>query len=359
MSTDERSIAIKASALCAGFAVGAIVARAALERGVDGGIRDVREFLVRVRVIVRERVVRALETTQTVSMSAPFSTAVEAEDEDVDAALVEKFHKCANQFKLLLIDADAYFEPGVKAKMYGLYKRCQCSFDTDAVRPTNPLDVVGRAKYDAWKSVRNLSRREAMESYVETFREWGERYEELLAIEKAQKRDEKGFTDADKKAAEEFHDDDNELKVFGRAWSMGGAHSQPIVPTQEEESSSDDVEALIAACRAGDEDAAVKALQNGADLNERDSHGRTPLHWCADGGHTKLAMHLCLLKADVNAQDKYGQTPLHYSVSLEDAETANLLLDWGADPSMEDAESDTPESIGLWELAGARTLEGE
>jgi ankyrin repeat protein len=60
------------------------------------------------------------------------------------------------------------------------------------------------------------------------------------------------------------------------------------------------------------------------------------------------------LKADVNARDRYGQTPLHFSVNLDDTETVNLFLDWGADPSIADEEGETPESLGIWQLAAAR-----
>jgi hypothetical protein len=65
-------------------------------------------------------------------------------------------------------------------------------------------------------------------------------------------------------------------------------------------------------------------------------------------------MHLALLDADVNARDTHGHTPLHYAVNLEDAETSNVLLDWGADVSIEDTEGETPESLGLWSLVPAR-----
>jgi hypothetical protein len=45
---------------------------------------------------------------------------------------------------------------------------------------------------------------------------------------------------------------------------------------------------------------------------------------------------------------------LHFSVNLDDTETVNLFLDWGADPSIADEEGETPESLGIWQLAAAR-----
>ena len=72
------------------------------------------------------------------------------------------------------------------------------------------------------------------------------------------------------------------------------------------------------------------------------------MHWCADGGHSKLAMNLAVLKAEINVQDKYGQTPLHFSVNLDDVDMINTLLDWGADPNIADDDGETPESLGIW-----------
>ena len=281
------------------------------------------------------------------------------EDEDV-RALERRFTRCAGQFKKLLVDADAYFEPGFKAKMYGLYKRCTKDFDREfeGGKTFGALDVVARAKYEAWKEVKDLTREEAMERYVRTFEMWGAKRDSMRP--KTATRDADGFTEEDRLAAEEFHARDEEKKeVYANMWSMNRSQSRPAPLKDDDEASesaskSGELGALSAACKAGDEDAAMKAIEGGADVNERDALGRTPLHWCADGGHSKIAMHLALLKADVNARDRYGQTPLHFSVNLDDTEAVNLFLDWGADPSIADEEGQTPESLGIWQLAAAR-----
>lgn len=355
MPSDARAIAVKSCAYVAGAACGAALACVAREATLEDA-RSLPRALVTLRTALR-RVLDAIDGAAVVEgdESGRMKVVVaRGDEEDVDEELERTFHRCANQFKNLLIDADAYFEPGLKAKMYGLYKRCTSDFDRDAVKPMNRLDVVGRAKYEAWVSVKNLSRREAMETYVRTFREWGEKQNAQDAVE----IDEEGYTEADRKAAEEFHAEEEQMvKRVDGEWSMGGRPSQPVIAEDDEDDEAlqvDPIGPLIAACKMGDEDAAMLALKGGADVNERDAHGRTPLHWCADGGHVKLAMNLALLQADVNAQDEYGQTPLHFSVHLEDAETANLLLDWGADPSVADSQGDTPESLGLWEVAGER-----
>src|SRR5262245_37187536 len=49
-------------------------------------------------------------------------------------------------------------------RLYALYKQAT-SGDVDGKRP-GMLDIRGRAKYDAWQSVRGMSRERAMTEYV-------------------------------------------------------------------------------------------------------------------------------------------------------------------------------------------------
>jgi len=68
-------------------------------------------------------------------------------------------------------------------------------------------------------------------------------------------------------------------------------------------------------------------------LDSKDHYGRTPLHWAAWHGHTKLAEALIARGADLKVTDKSGATPLHFAVSHERRETCELLLARGADPN--------------------------
>ncbi|XP_026780978.3 ankyrin repeat domain-containing protein 34B [Pangasianodon hypophthalmus] len=87
-------------------------------------------------------------------------------------------------------------------------------------------------------------------------------------------------------------------------------------------------------------------VEGGAQVNERNQRGETPLlATCqalrADqsGNTTSLRLIRFLLQhhADPNAQDKFGRTPLMYAcMERAGAEVATALISAGADPSMED-----------------------
>ncbi|UPA55101.1 ankyrin repeat domain-containing protein [Wolbachia pipientis] len=71
-------------------------------------------------------------------------------------------------------------------------------------------------------------------------------------------------------------------------------------------------------------------IDKGANVNARDSYGKTPLHFACEGW---VAQILLDAGADVNARDSYGKTPL--CCSLEKAVT-QVLLDAGANPFIKD-----------------------
>lgn len=92
--------------------------------------------------------------------------------------------------------------------------------------------------------------------------------------------------------------------------------------------------ALAMACRYGMENLAEDLLARGADPNERDKVGATPLMWWTVAGSERIASRLLASGADLEAKDVQDWTALHWAAARGDPEIAKTLLiagaDWGA-----------------------------
>ena len=67
------------------------------------------------------------------------------------------------------------------------------------------------------------------------------------------------------------------------------------------------------AAKSGDINAVRTLLDKGADVNEKDGVGGTPLFWAVREGHTELAKLLIERGADVNKRDNAGWGPLFWA----------------------------------------------
>ena len=90
-------------------------------------------------------------------------------------------------------------------------------------------------------------------------------------------------------------------------------------------------------------------LDLGADVNELDADGRTPLFWAVTRGKVDSIELLLKLNADPNikfSRDNLNPTTLHKATislnSLKDAKIVKLLLKAGADPNVTNLQKETP-----------------
>ena len=88
---------------------------------------------------------------------------------------------------------------------------------------------------------------------------------------------------------------------------------------------------LFAATRSGDVQAVRSLVAAGADVNERDGAGRTPLIVAAQERMTAAARALLDAGADVSAADAEGETAYPFAALSDNPELVGLLLDHGAD----------------------------
>lgn len=77
-----------------------------------------------------------------------------------------------------------------------------------------------------------------------------------------------------------------------------------------------------------------KSVQAGADINQKDGHGYTPLILAAYYGYGPLVKYLCEKGADLNAQNKDGWSALLYATYYGYSDTFKILMHYGADVNL-------------------------
>ncbi|GIM03400.1 hypothetical protein Vretimale_8149 [Volvox reticuliferus] len=224
----------------------------------------------------------------------------------------ELFGSAASFLTASVIAKDPRFDNKLKLQFYGLYKQAT-SGKCAGGRP-GFWDVAGRAKWDAWAQVGDLSKAEAMNEYVELLRkvapEWGQ---EAAGGSQPKAKGSMGPVFSCLAAGEEDSDDEQAagLKTLHEA--------------------------------AGEDDVATVAsmLDAGENIDSRDISGCTALHFAADRGSADVARLLISAGADLNARDIDGQTPLHFAAVTEHREMYDILVEAGADVNIKDSQGTT------------------
>lgn len=88
-------------------------------------------------------------------------------------------------------------------------------------------------------------------------------------------------------------------------------------------------------------DAALRAIEQGADVNERSADGSVALHWAAHYGDRELVENLLERGADATVSNDYGVTAIATAAVEADPAIIRALLDAGADVDAPNAEGQT------------------
>lgn len=84
----------------------------------------------------------------------------------------------------------------------------------------------------------------------------------------------------------------------------------------------------------GEIDSARTQLKQGADPNEKDTDGRTPLHWACQEGHIKIIRLLIESGAKADTADNLGFTPLVIAAGEGNCAGVKELIKAGADANI-------------------------
>ena len=99
---------------------------------------------------------------------------------------------------------------------------------------------------------------------------------------------------------------------------------------------------IFAIVSEGAVEALRAALAAGADPNQRNSFGETPLHYAAHRPRPASVLALLAAGADPNLRNRFGATPLHYAAYRGPPDSVLALLAAGAAVDARDNSCRTP-----------------
>jgi len=114
-------------------------------------------------------------------------------------------------------------------------------------------------------------------------------------------------------------------------------HAQPARRSPGEGGS-----ALADRIQAGDRKAALALIAGGANVNQTQPDGSTPLHWAVYKVDRELVAALLRRGARADAVNKYGASPLSEVARVANLELAGMLVEAGADANVGNEDGQTP-----------------
>ncbi|CAE7575946.1 ACBP1, partial [Symbiodinium microadriaticum] len=195
-----------------------------------------------------------------------------------------------------------------KLQFYGLYKQSTIG-NVNTKQPWS-INMVAKAKWDAWKAYEGFPQKSAAMAYV------------FLA-------DQLEAEDPTKKSGQEL------IREAGEN-AMAVTVSTFADPLQGDSALAEwtNEERIFKAVVDGDVEAVRNCVAAGLDPSLRDSERMTPLHYAADRGHTDVLNYLIDAGADLNAQDGDGQSAVMVAVMCSNKDIVQLLVSAGADMTL-------------------------
>lgn len=207
----------------------------------------------------------------------------------------EEFQEAADMVKAVASTTDDQ-----KLQMYGLFKTVTVG-KVNTSRPWG-IDLVGCAKWDAWKSYEDWDKDKAKLGYV-------------VVVRKICGGEMPGGAS---------NSDGGLGKSTSTPSEMEGANTTPWGEKDE----------LFKAIVDNKPDEALRLLtEKQVDPNRvsDDEFGMTPLHYAADRGDAHIAQMLLSHGALANSVDADGNIPLYHAVICEHEEVIQVLMDGGSD----------------------------
>lgn len=191
---------------------------------------------------------------------------------------------------------------------------------------------------NAWQKLGNMPQEEAMQKYVGI----------LTAIDPTWHQGQRKNKDPLVESTEELGR--NSSQASNKKMGPGPVFSS-LVGNEDGGEEASTMDPLHAYARDGDIESIAKLLDQGSNINVKDSDGRTPLIWAVDRGNLRAVEILVAKGAEIYAKDLEGQTALHYATVCELEEVAKYLFEHGADMNLPDNEGNTPLSQcpGHWQ----------
>jgi len=214
-----------------------------------------------------------------------------------------------------------------RLQLYGLYKQTTVG-DVNTSRPW-PIDMVGRAKWDAWKAFEGMPKFNAGLAYIYIV--------ENFLPDRLLNGDASGPSTMDlfsgmgvtTSTIKEASGKDS------RPWTENESIFEVITSEPFDLSK---LQNMVQNCTGVGNDGTNTTATV---IASRGDDGMTPLHYAVDRGLIEACEILLDAGAPINAQDNDLQTPLMFAVTCEHEAIVSILMKYGADVNIRDGDGHT------------------